>query len=333
MFLTRKKNPFDHLTNIQWQEYVSRNEPYFSEEPYYEVIPPERVRVIEEIAAKSGLKLILRTTINTAYYPTEYADWGQQTTWIYGFPSRQFLITINYSEYKMESGLMKNDFCIRLCLRKKLEHVDVQDEVDSYYVDFILNNTLCMTLEEAIGKTFIKNGKHYAERYTKLNEPTNYVFKHILTSEDYFEYEIVSKTKAESADKLIDIGLAPSMFNELINLNDFLPGKLNLCFLFSTSDTVLFVLRQNPVSFMLNCLFLKKVCNSIIGDFVTCPDGFICLMDYLVDGKFKRIVEGKRGDVWEIVRYPYSIFLYEDYRLTQEMEDLAKKDFSCLRVK
>ena len=333
MFLTRQKNPFNHLTDVQWQEYVSHYEPYFSEEPYYEVISPERVRVIEEIAAKSGLKLILRTTINTAYYPTEYADWGQQTTWIYGFPSRQFLIIINYSEYKLQTGLMQNDFRIRLCLRKKLEHMDVQDEVDSYYVDFILNDTPYSTLEEAIGKTFFKYGKHYAERYTKLREPTNYLLKLILTSEDYFEYEIVSKTKAESADKLIDNGLAPSMFNELINLNNFLPGKLNLCFLFSTSHTVFFALQQIPVTFMLNSLFLKKVRNSIIGDFVTCPDGFICLGDYFVDGKFKRIVEGKRGDVWETVRYPDSIFLYEDYRLTQEMENLAKKDFSCLSEK
>lgn len=137
------KNPFETMTDEQWNEYVSTREPHFTDEPHYEIIPWVKLKEIENDAINAGWELILRTTNNTAYCPPSIDyRWYQCTQWIFGYPGMQLLLVLSYTEDKFtliketkdEDIEMTNDFCLAVVSTTKPKYYTEDEcEINSDY--------------------------------------------------------------------------------------------------------------------------------------------------------------------------------------------------------
>jgi hypothetical protein len=115
LFTMTTKNPFKTMNEQQWNEYVSTREPHFTNEPYYDIIPWEKLQQIEIDAKNAGWELILRTTNNTAFCPSKLNyKWFQSTKWIFGYPGMQILLILSYTENKFTLINEKKDEDIEL---------------------------------------------------------------------------------------------------------------------------------------------------------------------------------------------------------------------------
>lgn len=327
--LTRKQNPFKNLSDDKWKEYVTSHKPHFTDEPYYELITWENLKVVETFAKEAGFKLILRTTNNTAYCPyiLNNISWRQQTVWIFGYESLQLLICVKYSE--TYQNYETNDFNIRLYMQKELEEIDVTNEVDAYYENLIFETDYVATMEQVVGKTILKNTGYFAKRFPKIQAPNGYV-----TDEDVdFGSD---KDKALFVHDFYKISggdfLKPTFFQDLLNINKFLPGKLEECFFFDFSDNSLFLYNQ-PLCWYMDYLWLQELLKTEIANFVQNPCGFHCMSDIYIDKKYHSILEGRKEKEWTSVYHPESIFMYADYRFTQLAEQLIQNEINLLTDK
>lgn len=356
-----KTNPFNTMITEEWDTY-NKQEPYFEESPYYEIIPWEKLAMIENDAQTAGWKLILRTTNNTAHFPNNLGyQWYQTTQWIFGYPNKQILIILKYSESKMQNDDVKsNDFTLKVVSTVKLTSREkTLDEIELEFLDnydyetpIFKSNIVEYYKHLKIPKNWMETNGLICGGHSSINY--RYVGDLINTPFGFYKDTIDDElTRIEKQKNLVDTHFPASFWFDLIELNkDFIldskfDDKVQIT---DWNNSYAYSFHQYNTEKILDWykdyLYLKKFMKSSIKKWVKYVFGGDC--GNYIDGRYFEpellfsgvdllnekeiqkqvcILEYKKKikDEWE----PYigygkcdSLFDFEDIRLSENAENL-----------
>ena len=244
-----KKNPFTTMTDEDWLEYVSSRKAHFTTKPHYELIPWEKLQVIERDASNAGWELILRTTNNTAYCPPALNyRWYQCTQWIFGYPEYQLLLVLSYTEHKFtlindtpdDEIELVNYFGLKVVSTTKPKHYTKEDlyDDDELYRDYDepyypnnrpkIGDVYYEHIKPAYG--WVMNGGILTEGHSNNNymyvgnkNPNYFGYYHSLNDEP----ELTKEKRNENKKNRIETMLPSTFWNEWIdnNKDNLIPGK------------------------------------------------------------------------------------------------------------
>lgn len=345
--LNKLKNPFSQLTDEKWKKYANDLEPFFTEEPYYEVVPWSQIKSrIEDTAKEAGFEMVLRTTNNKAYCPDHFDDeWIQKTQWLFGYKGKKIFFHITYTEEKAKDGKWQNFVSIHAHLELPVEEIDVTEDYKTHMHNFVEEDDDGQFKYETVIK---KKDRYIALVYKQPCPPNGYISNGGMVMAGLTEYYYTKVFDFETNDEkkicVLERDITPTFFSEWLEKNQVLDGKIETIYNCGYSYSLNFFFGKSSVlRFLMDFLFLKKLLKSNIEEFITKPWSRECTFEisdavWKSFGKTKNtcsVLEGKIGFIWYPVynrMFQRKVTDFEKLRLTSELQSLIDKEMSGLSI-
>ena len=212
-----------------------------------------------------------------------------------------------------------NDVNIEVILTHKLQKVSPTEE-DDY---------------ETLKDFRFKDGRFVKYRYNHFNLPTGYDICMQSGHDSIFNYSVfVSHLNENESLNKIEREITPTFFKEWIEKNDFLPGKFESIFLSDFSSIFLFPGSRvsEPICWLMDYLWLKKLQSSNISEFALNLTGFSCMSSIYTEKKHVHILEGRLegNNIWVPVTSYNCTQKYLEFRFIQVAQQRIDHDWSLL---
>lgn len=358
MSMLKLKNPFKGMNEEEWEKYAHNLEPHFTQEPYYEIVPWSQIKArIEDSAKDAGFDLILRTTNNKAYCPdTNNLDWIQKTKWIFGYKNKRIIIHITYTEQIM-SGEWVNFVENQTYMELPKHEIDVTKEYEEFEESYdVTSSSNHRFMYEQVSH---RDGRCFATVFRQPTPPDGYLSNggFVGPGTTHFHYfNVASKNLHPYYKELrktynhpgwtntLERDITPTFFKEWLEKNPIVSGKASDILLWSFSDTFTFPGQPHCLSLLMDYLFLEKLMQSSIADYVLEPWSRECTwevseMFWRQNGMTEKscsVLEGRVKDYWYPVfdRKSSSIPVteFEELRFTPKLKKLIDEKFAQIVV-